>query len=550
MKYPNQTSVFARYKRESSRKKPATYLPILPTTALNHLIDATNYQKWQRNFQHTARPEKDFQNSENMERHHDWQTLNDLAQTSSSASSHSEQVKHLLARAGFGATFAELKELESNSIAEIVEELLTEPALPTPPGEWVTEPFDLQQYLKWTESEKQAYFVQNIERINDLRVWMLELMMSSAINLREKMTFFWHGHFTTDISSAELAQFLFKQNDTYRKHALGNFGDFLKNVYKDPGMLLYLNGAQNVVTAPNENFARELMELFTMGIGNYTEDDIKEAARAFTGWEIDPYNLTSFFNPNLHDYGVKSFLGERGNFDGDDIIDLILKQPQTATFICRKFYEFFISREVDEEYVQDLAAVFRANNYEIKPVLRSLFTSEHFYNANVRASLIKSPIELVVGNARKLSVEKADVYFLLTVAAILDQELLNPPNVAGWPGQRAWISPTTYVLRNTVSEIFVNENLVRDPVTNQPVIEFNPMKFARSFGIPTAPELANAIINYLVSRPLDEVTSEFLLQTLVGTAAPNDWSLDYPGADRLVTEFVIQILRLPEYHLT
>lgn len=460
-----------------------------------------------------------------------------------------DRVRHLLARTSFAASVTEIQSLQATPISDLVEVLLADKEMPAPPGEWVSEPFDILAFRRLSEQEQMEFFIKNNERINQFRGWWIEQMMRSEINLRERMTFFWHGHFTSDLEAGVLAQFLFKQIDTLRKHALGNFRDFLTDIYKDPTMLLYLDGAINIGEQPNENFARELLELFTMGVGNYTEQDIKEAARAFTGWQVDTYNITSFFNPNLHDNGIKTFLGRTGNFQGDDIIDIILQQDQTARHIARKVYEHFVSREVDEAIIEGIAATFRSNDYEIKPMLRQLFTDDLFYSERAVASLIKAPIEMAVQNARVLSVQNVDLYFVLFTTAILDQELLNPPNVAGWPGQRNWISPATYVTRNTVNEVYVNPEIFRNE-DGSPFVEFEPLEFARSFGIADAQGLAEAMIRHLLQISVSQETFDFLLTALLGSADPGDWSLDYPGADRFVRSFLVQVLRLPEYHLT
>ncbi len=459
------------------------------------------------------------------------------------------KINHLLSRASFGATVAEMQSLGSLSPNEVVEMLLQETALPAPPGEWVSEPFDRQAYRNMTREERQAWRRQNRQRINELRAWWVELMTSSPLNLNEKMTLFWHGHFTTDFRSAQFAQFLYIQNDTLRRNALGNLGTFLKEIYKDPAMLLYLNGVQNRAQQPNENFARELLELFTIGVGNYTEQDIKEGARALTGWQINELELKPFLNQRRYDDGVKIFLGQTGNFTADDIIDIILEQPQTAKFICRKFYEFFISREVNEGFITELAETFRSNSYEIKPVLEKLFTSDLFYSNQAVASLIKSPVDMAITNARMLSVDSIDLRYLLNATRDLNQELLNPPNVAGWPGQRDWISPTTYVTRNTFSETYVNGGLYQNPNSRRSPIEFDPLAFAKSFNIQEVTELAEAMATHLLALPVQQQNMDFLVSVLLGSAEPGDWSLDYPGADRLVTEFLIQLLRLPEFHL-
>ncbi len=473
---------------------------------------------------------------------------NKSALSGSLNSSAFEKTGHLLSRASFGADVEELKTLSSFSNDQLVDALLQNNELPDPPDDWVGEPFNYQEFEKLSPQEQQDYFDTNYDRINELRAWWFELMLGSAFNLREKMTLFWHGHFTTDIESAFLAQFLYVQNNTLRKNALGNFRTFLKEIYKDPAMLLYLNGNDNYSDQPNENFARELLELFTMGVGNYTENDIKAAARAFTGWQVNPYNLNSFFNPLIHDHGIKQFMGQSGNFDGDKIIDIILEQPQTAKYICTKFYQAFVSRELNQGFIDELAELFRSNDYEIKPVLRKIFTSDYFYSNQSSAALIKSPIEMMVSNVRLFSAVSTNVYFLIFATALIDQELMSPPNVAGWPGQRNWISPTTYVTRNTLSEIVINPDLFGDEADGPP-FEFNAMDFARSFGLDSVHELAEAMTNHLLRIPISESTTDFLVSVLLGSANPEDWSLNYPRADRLVTGFLTQIVRLPEFHL-
>ena len=455
------------------------------------------------------------------------------------------QIQHLLSRASFGVSVEETQALTSSTIEELVDVLLN-PQMPAAPDVWVDEPFDINEYRNWTQEQRQAFLMLNQERMNELRGWWLQLMMASPVNLQEKMTLFWHGIFTSDLNSSILAQLAYKQNNTWREHSMGNLRTFLKAMYKDPTMLFYLNGVDNIAAEPNENFARELLELFTMGVGNYTETDIKEVARAFTGWQTDFYNLNSFLNPNYHDNGSKTIFGQTGNFNGDDIIDIILEQPQTAVYICRRLYDFFVSRDVDDNFVNNLANTFRSNDYEIKPVLREIFTSTHFYSENVRSSLIKSPVDLTMSNIRMLSPDSVDVFVVLFLQAIIDQEIMNPPNVAGWPGQRSWISPTTYVLRNTISEIFVSKELLG----NETPIEFDPIKFAQSFNLPEARELTEAMVNHLVRLPASQQQIDFFVTVLLGTANEEDWSLSYPGADRLVTECLVQILRLPEFHLS
>lgn len=461
-----------------------------------------------------------------------------------------EKLRHLFTRASFGVNVDGLQALLPLTQQEVLEALLAEAPLPDPPGAWVTEPFDQLAFRQWPPAQQQAWQQQNRQRIFETVAWWYGNMMAAPLALREKMTLFWHGHFTSDYRTVQLAQFLYLQNAAWRQHALGNFRVFLKAMYKDPAMLIYLDGVRNVSRQPNENFARELLELFTMGVGNYTEDDIKAAARAFTGWQVDTITLGSALNSRLHDAGQKTFMGRTGNFNGDDIIDIILDQAATAKHLCTKLYEFFVSREVDEAFVDDLANTFRSNDYEIKPVLQLIFESEHFYGEQSVGALIKSPVDIAVSNARLLQVSRINARYLISAVASLNQELFNPPNVAGWPGQREWISPTTFVTRNAFSETYIVGGTIDDPGGNGGAIVFDAMRFALSFGVTTARELAQAMAAHLLAFPLEEDAFEALLTVLVGSADPEDWSIYYPGAEQQVRSFLVELMRQPEFHLT
>ncbi|MGH7494622.1 MAG: DUF1800 domain-containing protein [bacterium] len=459
------------------------------------------------------------------------------------------EIRHLFGRASFGLSVADAHALLALPKESVLDHLLQDAPLPEPPGLWVAEPFDRTAFSQLTPEEQQAWQRQNRQRLNEVRGWWIALMLTPLYNLRERMTYFWHNHFTSDIRTVQLAQFVYLQNATWRRHALGNFAEFLKAMYKDPAMLIYLNGDRNVARQPNENFARELLELFTMGVGNYSENDVQEAARAFTGWQVDQLHLAPVFNPRRHDAGRKTFLGRAGNFAGDDIIDIILAQPVTAEFICRKLCAAFLNREVENDFVQQLAQVFRSNHYELKPVLRELFSSDLFYGDQAVGALIKSPIEMAVGNARMFARTQLNLRDLLTACAELNQDVLNPPSVAGWPGQRDWISPTTFVSRNAFSESFITGGRFDDPGGGRGLAPLEIMKFARSFGPTQARELAHAMADHLLAVPLAGETFEALLAVLVGTADPEDWSLDYPGAEQQVKDFLVALVRQPEFHL-
>jgi hypothetical protein len=323
-------------------------------------------------------------------------------------------------------------------------------------------------------------------------------------------------------------------------------------MWRDAAMLVYLNGVQNRVGNPNENFARELLELFTMGVDQYTETDIREAARAFTGWRVRTPELDAYLDANLRDYEYKEFLGQRGNYDGDDIVDIVLQQPVTAQFICRKLYAFFVNFEPEDGEIERLAGIFRDGDYEIKPVLRALFASDSFYSeANVGA-LIKSPAHLVTSTVRQLGLPAADLNYLNRSSDMLDQSLFSPPNVAGWPGQRTWISPQLLATRSGYCEsALVGGRIDRNlDQKNLRPIATDLMAFARSFGINGARELLNAWIEHFMVISLDELTKEALLSILLDSAAEDDWSLDYEGVEGRVAACLLAMLRLPEFQLT
>lgn len=279
-----------------------------------------------------------------------------------------------------------------------------------------------------------------------LALWWADRMVATPRPLEEKMTLFWHGHFATSEAKVRDYRKLLLQNRTLREHATGNFRDLLMAVMRDPAMLVYLDNGQNVKDHPNENFGRELLELFTMGVGNYTERDIREASRAFTGWTNDAVEFR--FDRDKHDDGTKDFLGQRGAFDGDDIVDIILAQPVTAEFVSSKLYRFFVREDPSATTKTRLARVFREADYELKPLLRTIFLSRDFYSAPSVATQIKSPVQLLVSTYRKLGLSGAPtIPDFNAQTRRLGQALLYPPNVAGWSGGRTWITPATLLER-------------------------------------------------------------------------------------------------------
>ena len=270
--------------------------------------------------------------------------------------------------------------------------------------------------------------------------WWAGRMLGTRRPLEEKMTLFWHGHFATIENKVRDYRKMLLQNETLRAHATGNFRDLVVAAAQDPAMLYFLDAGVNVKGAPNENFAREIMELFTMGVGNYTETDIREAARAFTGWNAD--DLVFVVHADRHDDGEKTVLGETGRFDGVDVIDIIMRQPATARFVAGKLYRYFVREDTRGAPLDELAAVLRDSRYELRPLLRALFMSRDFYSPASMGAYVKSPVQLAISTYRKLGLtEMPGIPDFNETTTALGQTLFWPPTVAGWAQGRAWITP-------------------------------------------------------------------------------------------------------------
>jgi len=363
--------------------------------------------------------------------------------------------RHLLDRAGFGATDREVREYAALDRVEAVDRLLAgarrEAATPAP--SFVAEPIVPARELRaLAPEERKAMQRRFVQEGLALRAWWLGEMLSTGSPLTERMTLFWHNHFATSQRKVRQPQLLYRQNVLLRREALGNFATLLHEVAKDPAMLVYLDNARSRREAPNENFAREVMELFTLGVGHYGERDVKEAARAFTGWSVDPQTGDYRYRPAFHDAGEKEVLGRRGDLDGDQVLDILLARPETARFIAAKVWREFVSPTPDAAEVERWAAVFRSAHYEVKPLLRAVFLSDAFWSAGNRATLVKSPVDVVVGTLHMLDVRPDDLRPAAVACAVLGQNLFAPPNVKGWPGGDAWIDSATLLGRRQFVE--------------------------------------------------------------------------------------------------
>jgi len=386
--------------------------------------------------------------------------------------------EHLFNRAGFGASARTIVRSLEQGAESVVDELIE--------GEgWVVEPFyarlrggmESRERLKrlpddMREEARRRMRREEAAQVRDFLGWWTERMLSGQDDLRERMTLFWHGHFTSSMQDVKNSHEMILQNQLLRQNALGNFGDLVHAIARDPAMLEYLDNDSNRKASPNENFARELMELFTIGEGHYTEEDIKEAARAFTGWS-DRFGKFRFSRRH-HDAGEKTVLGISGHHDGDDVIDILLQQESCTRYIAGKLLTYFEGAQPDEERLSKYAGLLRELDLEIAPFLKRLFLDPDFYREEVVGGRIASPIDFLVGAARRLSLDPPE-RLVLAGAASLGEKLFYPPNVKGWDGGETWITTGSLMQRGNLAGVLLGRVeltnfLNHDPLESQDVV--------------------------------------------------------------------------------
>ena len=394
-----------------------------------------------------------------------------------------DHAAHLLGRAGFGGTPEQIRAFHALGLDAAVNQLLAARDNRPPAPDWTKEPGALKRQTMMEmrpaadpDAKKAAIrdaMREERQRLVELRTWWLQRMRVSGQPLREKMTLLWHGHFATSVTKVKSAWAMWRQNETLRENALGNFGAMVRAMARDPAKIRWLDLQQSKVGAPNENFAREVMELFTLGVGHYTEADVKAGARAFTGHRVTPLGQEFVFARRAHDYGPKTFLGKTGNFDGDAVIDIILEQPQCARFIAGRLWEFFAYENPEPGQLDAAAYSLFRGGYELAPFLGELFRSRAFYSPRAMGTHIKSPVEWLVGMCIDLETDLPGQPLLDGVLGQLGQSLFQPPNVRGWEGGRAWISSSTLILRYNFAGFLVGS---ADPAARK--------LFARRFAAP------------------------------------------------------------------
>jgi len=475
--------------------------------------------------------------------------------------------QHLLWRAGFGPMAEEYQQLATASHKSYVNSLFKASAK----GPEMIDVADsalkgLVMGLKEAGRQKQdpddnqrkKIRQQSREDIKSLNITWLNQMVNSEQQLREKMALFWHGHFASrNINILYQQQLL----DIIRQNALGNFGDLLREVSKSASMINFLNNNQNKKGHPNENFAREVMELFTIGRGNYTENDIKEAARSFTGWGATISGEFAF-RKFQHDDGQKTVLGKTGNFTGDDVLNILLEHKQTATYITRKIYRYFVNDVPDETHVTWLADRFYNSSYDLKELMKDVFTSDWFYDAKNIGCRIKSPVELIVGIRRALPMKLENEQTQLLLQRLLGQILFYPPNVAGWPGGKNWIDSSSLMFRLRLPQlIYDNDEVALSPKDDDD--QMMGMKDMAGKGMGKMGKKGGQVISAAVDwetylNKFDKVPREKLLGAISGIliqgVAPIDEKIlskyvDASSRENYIKSATIQLMSTPEYQL-
>jgi uncharacterized protein (DUF1800 family) len=474
--------------------------------------------------------------------------------------SQQQQLQHLYWRAGFGATPAFIQDERKMSIRQQVKRLLKDSATCVPLA--LPEQIDRKKELRGLVKEgtldrtvlKQQIQRQN-EQIRDLNVQWLERMASGEGVLREKLAFFWHNHFACRVRNLVAVQ---QYVNTIRQNALGKFGDLLMAISKEPAMLQFLNNQQNRKNAPNENFAREVMELFTLGRGNYTEHDIKEAARAFTGWGFTAE--TEFvFRPRQHDDGSKTIFGKTSDFTGEDVIQLLLAQRQTARFITTKLYRFLVDDQpatdsITTKRLDTLASQFYENGYDIADLVQTILTADWFYESRYVGTRVKSPVDLLVGMQHALNITFPQKQPLVFVQKTLGQVLFYPPNVAGWPSGRNWIDSSSLLFRMKLPEVILKAAAVavrpkEDGDVNTQALDRKGTGFANvtadwatfDNALSDVPDssLPDALAQFLLQQPLGKAQRQLVMQRLkTGESRPEQ-----------IKSLTIALMALPEYQL-
>jgi uncharacterized protein (DUF1800 family) len=455
-----------------------------------------------------------------------------------------KKINHLLWRAGFGPSVQQVQQFTTKETA--LQSLFRDSINYSPIDIIPEENHTREDVMNLSKEEMKGMRQETRRQVRDVSETWVKLLFKDENALREKMSIFWHGHLACRPQAGYHAQ---QYANVIRKHALGNFGSLLMEVSKSPAMMKYLDTMKNQKGSPNENFARELMELFTLGKGNYSEEDVKNAARAFTGWSITPPDHF-IIRSEKHDSGIKEIFGKRGDFSGDDVIQMILEKKQTALHVTSNIYKFFVNEKVNEKRVNDLAISFYESGYNIEKLMKEIFYSEWFYDEENIGVKIKSPIELLAGIVRTFKISANSSRSLQIPLKVMGQELLYPPNVAGWPGGKNWMDGSSLMYRlnladsmfgknyevsakSDVEEMMHKDNIIKDSKTEADWNQF---------------------IQMFASKPEDKIfesMSLFLIQPTLLKAKQSD--IDSFTTKNTKQNYILslaeQLLLMPEYQM-
>ncbi|MAD80543.1 MAG: hypothetical protein CMJ50_06835 [Planctomycetaceae bacterium] len=480
--------------------------------------------------------------------------------------------RHLLVRAGFGGTPAEVEDLHAMGLkkavdfivdyqnqpeAEISFEAKTPQELEAQALETLVKKDEVYRKAqkdptvvrKFSREQRQAFSRQRRRedqtQMGKVRDWWMKRLVESPRPLQEKLVVFWHGHFANEYRTVRDSYAMYAQNELFRKHAAGNFGQLLHEIVHDAAMLRYLDNNRNVKGRPNENLAREIMELFSMGEGKYTEEDIKEAARALTGYTYNQRTCEFTFRERSHDTEEKTVFGKKGNWDGDQLVDLILEEPITAEFIAGKLFAFFVHENPDDKIVKQLAHLLRDNDYELAPTLKVLFRSQEFHSPKAMATQIKSPVQLAVGSLRDLGVRADNYAPLVRAVREMGQNLFDPPNVKGWEGGRTWVNS---------NRIFVRYNFVADVLERMPgpggQRGIDVVAALESKDFTSSAEVVDYLAKSCFVVSLDEQRRSELIEFL-GTLPPSSkWEEQKRKVNAKLLGLLVLIISTPEYQVT
>jgi len=465
-----------------------------------------------------------------------------------------EHIHHLYWRAGFGPNVTTFNQQGSTLAKEV--ELLFEKSklfIPYTVPDW--EMKTNAELKRLSDEEKKAY----TKKEKDTHAFIIkEIEDRQAFSescLREKMTLFWIGLFACRIAKPD---FMIKYYNTISEHALGSFSDLLNGMIHNAALLQYLDNDLNKNTHPNENFARELMELFTLGIVIYTENDIKESARAFTGWRFDSYGNYVFLQ-KVHDEGIKNFMGQSGNFDGNDIARIILEKKECAIYITTRIYKYFVNYKLDPLRITELSNQFYDSGYDIGKLMKTIFSADWFYNKENIGQRIKSPLELQAGITKMFNITFEDPFMRVPVLKVLGQSLFTPPSVAGWPDGLSWIDSSTLLFRIRIPEMYLQDaqSLVV-PKENfdaqEKMMMSNPANLSPGKKTKThykATYFADRFKN-IPAKELTGAMSDFLLMAYPGAAKLkmiDQYTAQSEGTTRILRT-AVYLMSLPEYQLS